>query len=98
MKIVNLSKFVRSIILLLGICILFCLFINNTSFSYGDIQYKYIYVSNGDTLWKIAKEEKDNNKYYSNKDIRDIVDNIKYLNKLENSNLKMHQELKIPII
>ena len=98
MKIVNLSKFVRSIILLLGICILFCLFINNTSFSYGDIQYKYIYVSNGDTLWKIAKEEKDNNKYYSNKDIRDIVDNIIFFYYFVNSYLHMHQVLKIPII
>ncbi len=98
LKIVNLSKFIRSSVIILGIIICVSLFINNISFSHTEKTYKTIYVSNGDTLWSIAKEEKDSNSYYTNKDVRDIVKNIKGINKISNSNLSIGQKLLIPCI
>ena len=98
LKIVNLSKFIRSSVIILGIIICVSLFINNISFSHTEKTYKTIYVSNGDTLWSIAKEEKDSNSYYTNKDVRDIVNNIKGINKISNSNLSIGQKLLIPCI
>lgn len=98
LKIVNLSKFIRSSVIILGIITCVSLFINNISFSHTEKTYKTIYVSNGDTLWSIAKEEKDSNSYYTNKDVRDIVKNIKGINKISNSNLSIGQKLLIPCI
>lgn len=98
LKIVNLGKFIRSIVIILGLIIVVSLFINSTTLSNTEIKYKEIYVSNGDTLWSIAKEEKENNAYYENKDIRDIVTNIKNVNKLNGTNLKENQQLLIPKI
>ena len=66
------------------------------SFSKGDIKTKTVNVTKGDTLWSIAREEQENNAYYENKDIRDIIYEIKKLNKLDNnSNLKIGQKLII---
>ena len=96
LKIVNFSKFIRSIMLIVGIIFIISLFINNKSFSYKENEFKEIYVSNGDTLWSIAKEEKENNPYYKNKDIRDIVNNIKSISKLNSGNLFANQKLIIP--
>lgn len=97
-KIVNLSKFIRSILVILGIIICISLFISNISFSHTETTYKTIYVSTGDTLWSIAKEEKSSNSYYANKDVRDIVNNIKDINKLSNCNLSIGQKILIPNI
>ena len=66
--------------------------------SHSNTTYKTIYVSSGDTLWTIAKEEKNNNIYFESKDVRNIVDEIKYANNLNESNLKIGQELSIPVI
>ena len=98
MKIVNVKKFVRSIIVIIGIVFLIGLFLGNKSFSYGDTQYKSVYVENGDTLWSIAKYEQENNEYYKEKDIRDIIENIKYVNNLTSSTLENNQELNIPTL
>ena len=40
----------------------------------------------------------DENEYFKNDDIRDIVDEIKYLNNLSSSNLKIGDKLNIPTI
>lgn len=98
LKIVSLSKFIRSILIVLGLFLLASLFISNKSFSHKDIEYKTICVSYGDTLWSIAKDEKGSNPYYDNKDIRDVVDNIKSINKLSNSDISVNQKLIIPYI
>lgn len=95
-KIVNLSKFIRSVLIILGIIIGISLFISNISFSHTEMTYKTLYVSNGDTLWSIAKEEKNLNSYYENKDVRDIVNNIKEINKLSNCDLSVGQKLLVP--
>ncbi len=98
MKIVNVSKFVKSILIIFGIIICISLWIGGRSFSHTDTNYKTVYVSNGDTLWSIAKEEKNSNLYYENKDIRYIVNKIKEVNKLANSDLSVGQQLIVPNI
>ncbi len=95
MKIVNKKKFIKMIILVIGVIMSFSFYFCNISFSKGEVKTKTIYVSNGDTLWSIASKEKEKNKYYEEKDIRDIIYEIKTLNQLENSYLKVGQELII---
>lgn len=96
LKIVNSGKFIRSVLIVLGIVICASLFVTNTSFSHTDTKYKAIYVAKGDTLWDIAKEQKEINSYYEDKDVRDIISNIKYVNKLSDSNISANQKLVIP--
>ena len=98
MKVVNTKKFIRSISITIGLIIFIILMLANISFSHTEVNYKEIAISSGDTLWSIAKHEKNNNDYFENKDIRDIVDEIKYLNNLSNSNLNIGDKLNIPTI
>lgn len=97
MKIVNVKKFIRSILIILGIILCLTLFISKSTLSHKEIEYKIIYVSEGDTLWNIAKSNQLSNKYYKNKDIRYIINDLIKINNLSNSNLKVNQELVIPI-
>lgn len=98
MKIVNKKKFIRSVTVTIGLIILLILTLSNISFSHTEIRYKKIAISSGDTLWSIAKFEKNNNIYFGDKDIRDIIDEIKFINNLNDSNLKTGEQLNIPII
>ena len=70
----------------------------NKSYSKVEIEYKTEYASCGDTLWSIAKRERENNKYYQDKDVREIIYDLKKINNLSNSNLIEGQEIKIPKI
>lgn len=97
-KIKNFGKFIRSILIILGIIICISFFMSNPTFSHADTKYKTIYIANGDTLWGIAKEEKENNSYYKNKDVREIISSIKSLNKLSTSSVLVNQKLIIPYI
>ena len=92
MRIKNKKKFIRGILIIIAII---SMFICKATFSYNEPKYKTIYVSNGETLWEIAKNEQKNNYYYKGKDIREIVDNIKSINKLTDSDLYAGQELRI---
>ena len=78
-KIVNHRKFRSRIILVVFIlsCIVFN--INNSVSSEEKIEYKTVTVSNGDTLWSIAKSEQETNQYYEKNDIREIISNIRRL-------------------
>lgn len=98
MKIVNGKKFVRSILLILGILFVLSLVISKSTLSYKEMEYKTIYVSEGDTLWNIAVSESKINEYYKNKDIRDIISNIAKENNLNNSNIQVNQKLIIPVL
>lgn len=98
MRIVNKRKFIRSISITISLIIFIILILANISFSHTEISYKEVFVSSGDTLWSIAKYEKNNNVYFEDKDVRDIVDEIKYLNNLSVSNLKIGDKLSIPTI
>ena len=97
-KIVNLRRFICSIVILLGIIVVLSLVLAKPTLSHGDVEYKKIYVSNGDTLWQIASEQSKENPYYENKDINSIIYNIKKINNLQNSNLSIGQELLIPTL
>lgn len=94
MKIVNKRKFINMVIFVVGIVITLFFYFSNTSFSKEEIKTKTIYVSSGDTLWSIAKQEKETNAYYEDKDVRDIIFEIKKSNNLEKtSSLKVGQKL-----
>ena len=95
MRIVNYKKFIRSIcVLIFLISIIFA----KSTFSHEEVKYTTFYVAQGDTLWNIAENLQNSNKYYKNKDVRDIIANIKSINNLESSNLYVNQTLKIPTI
>lgn len=96
MIIKNRKKFLRAILLLLGILIFINLLIPDKSLSHQKSTNKTIAVSDGDTLWSIAKVEQENNSYYEGKDVRDIIQNIKKINNLSTSDLKVNQTLEIP--
>ena len=98
MKIKNVKKFIRSILMILGIIFVISLIISKATYSHGEKQYTTIYVSEGDTLWNIAKSNQTNNEYYKNKDIRYIISDLIRINKLNTSILIVNQELKIPKI
>ena len=96
MRIVNRKKFIRMIIFLVLVISFVCFLFTTVSFSGGEIKEKVIYVSSGDTLWNIASEEKENNTYYKNKDIRDIIYEIRKLNGFDkNETLSIGQKIVI---
>ena len=98
MRRINKRKFIRSTSITIGLIIFLILLLSNVSFSHTEVGYKEIAVSPGDTLWSIAKYEQDNNVYFQDKDIRDIIFEIKYLNNLTNSNLSIGKKISIPTI
>lgn len=97
MKIVNFKKFLRSIIIILLAIFALSIVFAKSSLSHREKEYITISVINGDTLWNIAENLQNNNEYYSNKDIRYIISDIKNINNLTTSNLYIGQELIIPI-
>ena len=98
MRKINKRKFIRSTSITIGLIILLILMLSNISFSHTEAIFKEISVSSGDTLWSIAKHEQTNNLYFQDKDIRDIIYEIKYINNLNNSNLSIGDKLCIPTI
>lgn len=96
MKIVNKTKFVRTIsifFILLAVIVIF----SKKTYSKGEITYKEDYIYAGDTLWNIAKDEIENNKYFENKDIRYVVNELKTVNNFSKSELYEGEKIKIPI-
>ncbi len=98
MKIKNTKKFIRSILIILGMGFIIMLLISKSTLSHKEIEYKTIYVSEGDTLWNIAKSNQANNDYYKNRDIRYIINDLIKVNNLDNSNIKVNQKLIIPAV
>jgi len=92
----NKKKFVRAILIIITLTVGLVLIMTSRSESHQEIIYKTVAVSSGETLWDIAEKEQKNNKYYKNNDIRDIILDIKDVNNLNNSNLKVNQTLEIP--
>ena len=95
MKIVNVKKFIRTMSILVILILIIILFSNKT-YSKVDTKYKEESIILGDTLWSISQQEAKNNKYFENKDIREIVSEIKRINKSDNLDLKEGQKLLIP--
>ena len=98
MKRINKRKFIRSTSITIGLIIFLILILSNISFSHTEIIYKEIAVSSGDTLWSIAQYEKNNNIYFQNRDIRDIIAEVKSINNLTSSCLNIGEKLTIPTI
>ena len=96
MKLKNKVKFVRTILLVVGLILFINFLIPEKSYSYKELEYKKIAVLSGDTLWTIAKEEQENNAYYHGKDVREIIQDIKKVNGLSNAGLRINQILEIP--
>ena len=96
MKIKSKKKFIRAIVLIIGIAMGINIIISGKTLSHEELKYKSVAVISGDTLWEIAKAEQESNRYYKNKDIRDIVESIKQLNNLKTSSLSVDQILEIP--
>lgn len=95
MRIVNKTKFIRSNVILVILIGSIVIFATNT-YSNVETKYKEEYVCAGDTLWSIAQEELENNKYFEGKDIRYVVNELKNVNNLASANLKEGHKLKIP--
>lgn len=95
MRIVNKTKFIRSNVILVILIGSIVIFATNT-YSNVETKYKEEYVYTGDTLWSIAQEQIENNKYFEGKDIREVVNELTNVNNLTNVNLKDGDKLKIP--
>ena len=96
MKLKNRRKFVRTILLIVGVILFINLLIPDKIYSHKELEYKEVIVLRGETLWTIAKEEQENNTYFEGKDIRDIIQDIKKANNLKSSILRTNQTLEIP--
>lgn len=97
LKIVNLKKFVVSIVTIFAMILSISLFAGNKVLSRINPEYRTIIVSTGDTLWEIAKAEQQENEYYKEKDLRYIINDLKSINNLTNSNLYNNQKLLVRI-
>ena len=91
-------KFRNVLLLIIGLIVINSIFSANKSYSNTDLEYKIEYASSGDTLWTIAQKESKNNKYYQDKDVREIVYELKKINNMQSSDLNIGQEIKIPKI
>lgn len=95
MKVLNRKKVIRWCIVF---CIVICFFIviSNRVYSNSSVVYIDRKVYSGDTLWSICEDIQKNNKYYSKKDIRYIVFDLKRINCLDNSDLKIGDIIRVP--
>ncbi|MBR3255052.1 MAG: LysM peptidoglycan-binding domain-containing protein [Clostridia bacterium] len=91
-------KLKNVVLLVLAIISINSIFLNNNSYSKVEVSYKTELISSGDTLWSIAQRESKINKYYQDKDIREIVYDLKQVNNLQASDLSVGQEIQIPKI
>ena len=92
---INLKKFIRALVIVIGITILITFLATKSIYSYEKLKTKTIYTNKGDTLWNIALDEKENNKYYKDKNIREIVYDIKQINNMQDSIILPGEALKI---
>lgn len=95
-RIINKHKFIRTIVIL-GILIgaIISVF-NNRAYSNTEEKYKTEYVVKGETLWGIAEKEIQENPYFENEDIQNVILEIKKQNHMTTSDLKEGMKLKIP--
>lgn len=97
-KIVDKKRFFRTTAIILFIIILLLCFWFNNTYSRTEIRYFEAYINNGDTLWSIASEQAQTNQYFRNKDIRNIVQELKEINNISNENLNVGRKILIPIL
>ena len=95
-KIINKNKFIRTIIILAILIGAIISVFNNRAYSNTEEKYKTEYVVKGETLWGIAEKEIQENPYFENEDIQNVILEIKKQNHMTTSDLKEGMELKIP--
>jgi hypothetical protein len=71
---------------------------NSNSLSKTEIKYEEFTIGSNDSLWNIASLVKENNINYNNKDVREIVYELKQINNLTSSDIYNNQVIKIPEI
>lgn len=101
MKIVNTKKFIRSVLILIGAIVALILFFPKSTLSHNESEYsnyESISVAQGDTLWSIANYQQENNPYYTEKDVRYIINELKKVNQLHTADLQIGQTLKVPVL
>lgn len=98
MKIVNFKKFILSSTLVIIMVLSILILVSNSALSFAPQGHTTVYVENGDTLWSIAQNQRENNAYYEGKDIRYIVKDIRKVNNLNDCNLSIGQVLTIPTV
>ncbi len=59
--------------------------------------YKEIIVSEGERLWDIAEKESENNSYYENEEVRQVIYEIEQDNNINSNRIKAGQVIKIRI-
>lgn len=89
MRIKNKGRFIISMSIIFLILFIIFNMITTKVFSYEEQKLEKVIVSNGDTLWSIAKG--------LDGDINRNIFEIKRINNLEKSNIYVGQELLIPI-
>lgn len=88
----NPAKFFRGIGLLIILTLTLSIFIKSSATGALQTEYKQVTVKKGDTIWKIARENKNNQS-----DIEEAIYTIRQANELKNTNLQPGQMLKIPV-
>ena len=88
MRIKNMKRFILSLTILFLLISFLCSMICSKVFSYTELEYKEIIVSEGDTLWSIASNLKGN--------VNENIYEIKKINNLKDSYIYVGQELLIP--
>lgn len=71
---------------------------NSNSLSKTEIKFEEYIIGSNDNLWNIATLVKEKNINYNKKDIREIVYEIKKINKLNKSDIYDNQTIIIPEI
>lgn len=84
----NPKRLISSIIGMLLLTVLLMIMLQQTAFGKSVPKYATVVVAQGDTLWSIA------NDYYENeRDIRNKIEEIKEINDMKTSSIKIGQEL-----
>jgi len=92
---INLSKFIRSIIIIILVAVGITFIATKSIYSYIEPEERVIYVQPGDTLWSLAKYAKDSSSYYKEMNIKDVVYELKNNNNLSSNNIESGQKIKI---
>ena len=98
MKIVSIGKFIRSIVIMIVLVLITLSLFNTKALSNEEIVYMNYTVSYGENLWQIAELVKENNVAFANKDIREIIYEIKKINNKNSASIYENETLLIPEI
>lgn len=88
----NPVKFFRGMGMVIFLALALTLVVKNSATGALQTEYKQVVVKRGDTIWKIAKENKSNQS-----DMEEAIHKIRKVNKLKSPELHPGQMLNVPI-